>query len=155
MKRNADLTVSERMAGYNSERHGLYSRYLRTRHPGGGMDDAEASDFRRFLTAPWSPTVFLELHHDDRLLAVAVTDVCATGISAVYTFYDPDEHERGLGTFAILQQVELARRRGIPWVYLGFWIDGHPKMDYKRRFRPLQVRRADGWTELSSNAEPR
>jgi arginine-tRNA-protein transferase len=155
MKRNADLTVSERMAGYNSERHGLYSRYLRTRHPGGGMDDAEASDFRRFLTAPWSPTVFLELHHDDRLLAVAVTDVCATGISAVYTFYDPDEHERGLGTFAILQQVELARRRGIPWVYLGFWIDGHPKMDYKRRFRPLQVRRADGWTELYSNAEPR
>lgn len=148
LKRNADLTVTERMAGYNSERHVLYSRYLRTRHPGGGMDDAEASDFRRFLTAPWSPTVFLELHRDNRLLAVAVTDVCATGVSAVYTFYDPDEQARGLGTFAILQQVELARRRGIPWVYLGFWIDGHPKMDYKRRFKPLQVRTAEGWVEL-------
>ena len=149
LKRNADLTVTERMAGYNSERHSLYSRYLRTRHPGGGMDEAEASDFRRFLTAPWSPTLVLELQRDDRLLAVAVTDVCATGVSAVYTFYDPDEQERGLGTFAILQQVALARRRGIPWVYLGFWIDGHPKMDYKRRFRPLQVRRADGWVELA------
>jgi leucyl-tRNA---protein transferase len=149
LKRNADLTVTERMAGYNSERHSLYSRYLRTRHPGGGMDEAEASDFRRFLTAPWSPTLFLELHRDDRLLAVAVTDVCATGVSVVYTFYDPDEQERGLGTFAILQQVALARRRVIPWVYLGFWIDGHPKMDYKRRFRPLQVRRADGWVELA------
>ncbi|GAB2569434.1 arginyltransferase [Dyella jejuensis] len=148
LKRNADLVVSERMAGYNSERHALYSRYLRTRHPGGGMDEAEASDFRRFLTAPWSPTVFIELHLGERLLAVAVTDVCATGISAVYTFYDPDEQERGLGTFAILQQIELARRRDIPWVYLGFWIEGHPKMDYKRRFRPLQVRTAKGWTDL-------
>jgi leucyl-tRNA---protein transferase len=148
LKRNADLTVTERMAGYNSERHTLYSRYLRTRHPGGGMDEAEASDFRRFLTAPWSPTVFLEVHLGERLLAVAVTDICATGISAVYTFYDPDEQGRGLGTFAILQQVELARRRGIPGVYLGFWIEGHPKMDYKRRFQPLQVRLADGWVDL-------
>src|SRR5215469_3458820 len=148
LKRNADITVTERMAGYNSERHALYSRYLRTRHPGGGMDDAEASDFRRFLTAPWSPTLFLEMHLNDRLLGVAVTDVCAMGISAVYTFYDPDEQARGLGTFAILQQVELARCNGIAWVYLGFWIDGHPKMDYKRRFRPLQVRTADGWKNL-------
>jgi arginyl-tRNA--protein-N-Asp/Glu arginylyltransferase len=148
LKRNDDLIVRECMAGYNSERHALYSRYLRTRHPGGGMDEAEASDFRRFLTAPWSPTVFLELHKDDRLLAVAVTDVCITGISAVYTFYDPDEQERSLGTFAILQQIELAKRRGIPWVYLGFWIEGHPKMDYKRRFRPLQVRTAEGWVAL-------
>ncbi|HTV85867.1 MAG TPA: arginyltransferase [Dyella sp.] len=148
LKRNDDLTVTERMAGYNSERHALYSRYLRTRHPGGGMDEAEASDFRRFLTAPWSPTLFLEMHLRDRLLAVAVTDVCATGISAVYTFYDPDEAQRGLGTFAILQQVEVARRNGIAWVYLGFWIDGHPKMDYKRRFQPLQVRTMDGWNAL-------
>lgn len=148
LKRNDDLIVRECMAGYNSERHALYSRYLRTRHPGGGMDEAEASDFRRFLTAPWSPTVFLELHKDDRLLAVAVTDVCITGISAVYTFYDPDEQVRSLGTFAILQQIELAKRRGIPWVYLGFWIEGHPKMDYKRRFRPLQVRGTAGWAAM-------
>ena len=148
LKRNADLTIVECMPGYNRERHALYERYLRTRHPGGGMDDADASDFRRFLTAPWSPTLFLELRLGTRLLAVAVTDVCANGISAVYTFYDPDETARSLGTCAILQQVELARRRGMPWLYLGFWIDGHPKMDYKRRFKPLQVRGTDGWHEL-------
>jgi arginine-tRNA-protein transferase len=88
------------------------------------------------------------MHLADRLIGVAVTDVCNAGISAVYTFYDPDEQDRGLGTFAILQQVELARRRGIPWVYLGFWIDGHPKMDYKKRFQPLQVRTTEGWTDL-------
>ena len=148
LKRNEDLVVSESVPGYNRERHGLYQRYLRSRHPGGGMDEAEASDFRRFLTAPWSPTVFLEMRDDDRLLAVAVTDVCASGMSAVYTFYEPGESARSLGTFAILQQVELARRRRIPWLYLGFWINGHPKMDYKRRFQPLQIRSADGWEAL-------
>jgi arginine-tRNA-protein transferase len=149
LKRNADLTVVECMPGYNRERHALYEHYLRTRHPGGGMDDADASDFRRFLTAPWSPTLFLELRLGTRLLALAVTDVCPNGISAVYTFYDPAETARSLGTCAILQQIELARRRGMPWLYLGFWIDGHPKMDYKRRFKPLQIRGTDGWRELA------
>ena len=148
LKRNADLVVSESIPGYNLERHGLYERYLQSRHAGGGMDDAEASDFRRFLTAPWSPTLFMELHQGDQLLAVAVTDICLNGISAVYTFFDPDESARSLGTYAILRQVELARRRGVPWLYLGFWIDGHPKMDYKRRFRPLQIRTADGWVVM-------
>lgn len=148
LRRNADVTITECMAGYNTERHALYERYLRTRHAGGGMDEAEASDFRRFLTAPWSPTLFLEFRLGSRLLGVAVTDVCIAGLSAVYTFFDPDEAVRGLGTFAILQQVELARRRGIPWIYLGFWIEGHPKMDYKRRFRPLQVRGPNGWEAL-------
>ena len=148
LKRNTDIEISERIPGYNRERHALYERYLQGRHRGGGMDDADASDFRRFLTAPWSPTLFLELRQDKRLLAVAVTDICVNAISAVYTFYEPGENTRGLGTFAILQQVELARRRGVPWLYLGFWIDGHPKMDYKRRFRPLQIRTANEWVEM-------
>ena len=148
LKRNADLTVVECMAGYNAERHALYETYLRARHSGGGMDEADASDFRRFLTAPWSPTLFLEFRRGTRLLAVAVTDVCLNGLSAVYTFFEPDEAARSLGTYAILQQVQLARRRGLPWVYLGFWIEGHPKMDFKRRFRPLQVRTREGWMPL-------
>ena len=151
LKRNADLSLVECIPGYNAERHALYERYLRTRHAGGGMDEAEASDFRRFLTAPWSPTLFLEFREGARLLGVSVTDVCLTGVSAVYTFFDPDEAARSLGTWAILQQVELARRRGIPWVYLGFWIDGHPKMDYKRRFQPLQVRGPEGWQPMQEN----
>jgi arginine-tRNA-protein transferase len=148
MKRNADLLVTESMAGYNTERYDLYERYLRRRHLGGGMDEADASDFRRFLTAPWSPTLFLEFRLGSRLLGVAVTDVCLNGLSAVYTFFDPDEEARSLGTYAILQQVELARRRGLPWIYLGFWIKGHPKMDYKQRFKPMQIRTANGWTNL-------
>ena len=149
-RRNADLVVTECPAGYNAERHALYEKYLRHRHPGGGMDDADASDFRRFLTAPWSPTLFLEIRQRERLLGVAVTDLCASGASAVYTFFEPDEPARSLGTFAILAQVELARRRCLPFVYLGFWIDGHPKMDYKRHFRPLQIRTAVGWQTMDA-----
>jgi leucyl-tRNA---protein transferase len=149
LKRNADIQVIESMAGYNAERHALYERYLRSRHPGGGMDEADASDFRRFLTAPWSPTMFLEFRLGPRLLGVAVTDVCLQGLSAVYTFFDPDETARSLGTYAILQQVALAQRRGLAWIYLGFWIAGHPKMDYKRRFRPMQIRTSEGWVEMA------
>jgi arginine-tRNA-protein transferase len=144
-RRNADITVTETEPGYTRERHRLYERYLRTRHAGGGMDAADGDDFGRFLTAPWSPTVFLEFRLETTLLGVAVTDVCLNGVSAVYTFFDPDHDERGLGTFGILSQVALARRRGLPHVYLGFWIEGHPKMDYKRRFRPLEIRRNGLW----------
>ncbi len=149
LKRNADLQVLETSPGYTAERHALYQAYLRQRHADGGMDEADAADFQRFLTAPWSPTLFLELRLASRLLGVAVTDVCLNGLSAVYTFFDPSEQARGLGTFAILQQLQLAARRGLPWVYLGFWIEGHPKMDYKRRFRPLQIRGAEGWRYMA------
>jgi arginine-tRNA-protein transferase len=150
LRRNADLNVHELAPGYTAERHQLYARYLRARHAGGGMDDARLDDFNRFLTAPWSPTLFLEVRRDEELLAVAVTDICPNSVSAVYTFFDPGAETRSLGTFAILQQVELARRRGLPWLYLGFWIDGHPTLDYKRRFKPLQIRTATGWTVLTA-----
>lgn len=148
LQRNADIEVSEQMPGFTRERHALYRRYLQARHSGGGMDAADAEDFQRFLAAPWSPTLFLEFRAGSRLLGVAVTDVALAGLSAVYTFFDPEEDARSLGTFGILQQVELARRRGIPYVYLGFWIAGHPKMDYKRRFKPLEIRRHGRWIPM-------
>ncbi|MEO7066587.1 MAG: arginyltransferase [Rhodanobacter sp.] len=147
-KRNADLEIHEAEASYTDERYALYKAYLQSRHAGGGMDSAAASDFQEFLTAPWSPTMFLELRLRGRLLAVAVTDVCSDSLSAVYTFFDPNEGTRSLGTFAILQQVAMARRRQLSWLYLGFWINGHPKMDYKRRFRPLQIRTEKGWSVI-------
>jgi arginine-tRNA-protein transferase len=149
LRRNADLDVREVAPAYSDERFALYARYLHTRHAGGGMDDATPEDFDRFLTAPWSPTRFLEFRAAGRLLALAVTDVCAQGLSAVYTCFEPDQPARSLGTFAILKQLELARAAGLPWLYLGFWIDGHPKMDYKRRFKPLQIRTASGWVTMS------
>jgi arginine-tRNA-protein transferase len=148
LARNADLAVRIAPAAYTDEYFALYQRYLSARHRDGGMDDARPDDFARFLYTGWSPTRFIEFRRGEHLLGLAVTDFCPSGLSAVYTFFDPDETARGLGTFAILSQIRLARERGLPHVYLGFWIEGHPKMHYKARYRPLEVLRDGGWHEL-------
>jgi arginyl-tRNA--protein-N-Asp/Glu arginylyltransferase len=148
LARNAPVETRIVAAAYSEEYFALYRRYLRARHPDGGMDDARPEDFSRFLYTGWSPTRFVEFREDGRLLALAVTDFCAAGLSAVYTFFDPDESSRGLGSLAILSQVRIAREHGLPHVYLGFWIEGHPKMHYKRRFRPLEILREGAWREL-------
>lgn len=148
MQRNADLEIEVEAARYTEEYFELYRRYLGARHPGGGMDDAVPGDFMRFLTSPWSPTRFVCFRERGRLLAVAATDESPCGLSAVYTFYDPADSARGLGTFAILTQIEMARARGLPHLYLGYWIAGHPKMGYKTDFRPIEVLRSEGWTQL-------
>lgn len=141
--RNADLAIRLTEAGYNDERFALYQRYLSSRHRDGGMDDATPEDFRRFLYTDWSPTRFIEFRLDGALVAVAVTDVCANGLSAVYTWFDPAHAERSLGSFGVLSQIKLARDNALDHLYLGFWIAGHPKMDYKARYQPLEVL-ADG-----------
>ncbi len=145
LKRNADLVISLVPPARSEENFALYRRYLAARHPDGGMDDPGEDDFERFLACAWSPTRFLELRAGDELLAVAVTDVLPQGLSAVYTFYAPEHPERSLGTCAILHQIELARAQHLPHLYLGYWIDGHPKMDYKARFRPLERLRDGMW----------
>src|SRR5690606_24127352 len=104
----------------------------RARHPDGGMDQHGAHEFDQFLVGSWANSRFLELRERGRLLAVAVTDIDALSMSAVYTFYDPAEAGRGLGTLAILRQIEWAARERRRHLYLGYWIDGHDKMDYKR-----------------------
>jgi arginine-tRNA-protein transferase len=148
--RNADLTVAWEPARFESECFALYRRYLGARHPAGGMDDADPDDFSRFLTSPWSPTEFLCFRLGTQLLAVAVTDRTQYGLSSVYTFYEPEFAARGLGTYAILTQIAEARRLQLPHVYLGYWIDGHPKMGYKNRFRPLEVLRGQRWERVAA-----
>ena len=148
LARNRDLQLRIAAPAFSDEYFELYRRYLGARHKNGGMDDPAAEDFERFLFTGWSPTKFLELRLRERLLAVAVTDFTATGLSAVYTFFDPGESARGLGTYAILRQIELARERGLDYVYLGFWIARHPKMDYKARFAPLDLHDGTDWHRL-------
>ncbi|HEY7873040.1 MAG TPA: arginyltransferase [Rudaea sp.] len=147
--RNRDLEMRIVAAQFRDEYFDLYRRYLGARHRDGGMDDPATEDFERFLFTTWSPTKFIELRLRERLLAVAVTDFTTTGLSAVYTFFDPAESARGLGTCAILRQIELARERNLAYVYLGFWIARHPKMDYKARFAPLELLDGGDWRRLN------
>lgn len=153
-RRNAAVEHHWRPALYHPAYFELYERYIGDRHPGGGMDDPSPEDFRRFLLSPWSRTRYLELREAGELLAVAVCDASRQGLSAVYTFFRPDLPERSLGTLAILRQIELCQSRGLPYLYLGYWIENHPKMHYKASFRPLQVLRDGQWEELHAAAVP-
>ncbi|MFT3756019.1 MAG: arginyltransferase [Pseudoxanthomonas sp.] len=142
--RNARIETRVVAAERSDEQLALYQRYLHARHRGDGMDGHGAVEFDQFLVGSWSQGRFLELRDHSteggrRLVAVAVTDVLPDALSAVYTFYDPDYEARSLGTLAILRQLEWARREGRKHLYLGYWINGHRKMDYKRRFKPLEA----------------
>jgi len=153
LARNAQVTMRVQPAERSDEMLALYRRYIAHRHMGGGMEHHGAMEFEQFLIGRWSPTRFLELrdpapHGPGPLIAVAVTDVLDEGLSAVYTFYDPDLAHRGLGTLALLRQIEWARREGRAHLYLGYWIRSHPKMDYKQRFRPLEAFNGQAWHDL-------
>ncbi|NYZ63954.1 arginyltransferase [Luteimonas deserti] len=149
LARNADIETRVVAAERNAERLALYRRYLAARHAGGGMDDHGASEFDQFLIGSWNEGRLLELRLHGRLVAVAVTDLVADALSAVYTFYDPDLVSRGLGTLAILQQIAWARREDRHHLYLGYWIEGHRKMDYKRSFQPLEGFDGRHWRPLA------
>jgi arginyl-tRNA--protein-N-Asp/Glu arginylyltransferase len=104
---------------------------------------------QRFLLSKWSETLLLEGWQDQQLLFVAVTDVIDGGLSALYTFFDPALHQRSIGTYAILQQIEQAKQLGLKWLYLGYWVAGCQKMSYKANFNAVQVlSRNEGWQAL-------
>jgi arginyl-tRNA--protein-N-Asp/Glu arginylyltransferase len=148
LARNADLSVHIAPARRTAENFELYRRYLDSRHRGGGRDDPAPENFDGFLACAWSPTEFMEFRLDGRLVAVAVTDVVPDALSAVYTFYDPELAARSLGSYALLRQIQRAREEGRSHVYLGFWLAGHPKMDYKRGYRPLEYLDGQHWRPL-------
>lgn len=143
-RRNADLTVRIR-ANISDAHFELYQRYLRARHDGGGMNPDDKTGFHNFLNCGWGATEFWDFLLDHELIACAVVDRLPQALSAVYTFFDPDHASRSLGIYAVLKQVELARKSGRSHVYLGYWVPGSPKMDYKKGFSALQVLGNHGW----------
>lgn len=152
LARNADIEARVVVAERDDERLALYRRYLAWRHPGGGMDDHGAHEFDQFLIGSWNEGRLLELRLQGSLVAVAVTDLTADALSAVYTFYAPELASRGLGTLAILRQIAWARREQRAHLYLGYWIEGHRKMDYKRSFQPLEGFDGRQWRTLPGPA---
>ncbi len=149
---NADLTTDVAEARYTDEYFSLYEKYLNTRHKDSGMDQPRREDFERFLISDWCDSLFLELRlkdgQNDKLLAVAVTDQVDTGLSAVYTYFDPDYQKRSLGTAAILQQIALTKAMGLEHLYLGYWIAGSQKMTYKSEFTPQERYISDQWIRI-------
>lgn len=144
-KRNQDITVRELPPSFDETHYALYERYINQRHDDGDMYPPSAEQYGSFLTSEWSETRFYEFRAGEKLLAIAVCDLLDNGLSAVYTFFDPDEAKRSLGTFAILWQIEETRRLGLPSLYLGYWIKSSPKMNYKIAFRPIELLINNEW----------
>lgn len=149
MVRNADLYVTEEPARYTREIYRLYARYIDVRHGDGDMFPPSEEQFTSFLTCDWADTRFHCFRSPaGELLAVAVTDHLDDGLSAVYTFFDPDQDQRGLGVNALLWQIHACQRLGLPYLYLGYWIRQCQKMSYKSQYRPLELFRQGHWRDL-------
>ncbi|MCW9014681.1 MAG: arginyltransferase [Gammaproteobacteria bacterium] len=153
LKRNNDLITRVRPADYCEEDYALYVRYINSRHGDGSMANPSPDDYRNFLLSDWGQTLFIETRLNNKLLSIAVSDQLQAGLSAVYTFFDPAEEKRSLGTFAILQQIWLAQVHKLPHVYLGYWIKNHPKMDYKKNFNSLEFYLNQLWIDKHLSAK--
>jgi arginine-tRNA-protein transferase len=150
LRRNADLTEHERPPQSTDEQYRLFARYLAARHGDGPMAKMTPEDYRAMVEETPVETAILEYRDPEgALLAACLADALSDGYSAVYSFADPDQPKRGLGNYMILRLIERARERGLPHVYLGYWIAESRKMSYKDRFRPIEALGADGWRLLS------
>jgi arginine-tRNA-protein transferase len=151
--RNADVVSEMKIAVPTSEQYAIFRGYLDSRHRDGGMADMTVLDYAMMVEDSHIETRIIEYRRRDGgraddLLAVALTDVLGDGLSMVYSFFEPDEAARSLGTLMVLDHIERARRMGLAYVYLGYWVRGSRKMDYKGRFLPQERLTPDGWARV-------
>jgi len=153
---NADLIGAINDAEPSTEQYSLFRKYLDARHRKGGMSDMTVLDYAMMVEDTHVNTKIVEYRRrgpdsfitgkgQGELIAVALTDIMADGLSMVYSYFDPDLYERSLGTFMILDHINRARAAGLPHVYLGYWVNGSPKMSYKVRFTPQEHLGSKGW----------
>lgn len=146
LARNADLGVEDTIAHATAEQFRLFNAYQRSRHAGGEMATMGFRDYRAMVEDSPLDTRVIEFHEpDDTLAGVMLADRQDDALSAVYSHYDPALDRRSLGTYMVLWLVKEAERRGLSYVYLGYWIEESAKMTYKTRFRPLEGLSTEGW----------
>jgi arginyl-tRNA--protein-N-Asp/Glu arginylyltransferase len=157
MRRNADIASEMRIAVPTSEQYAIFRAYLDSRHRDGGMADMTVLDYAMMVEDSHIETRIIEYRRrhtgasqrgGGELVAIALTDVLGDGLSMVYSFFEPDEAARSLGTFMVLDHIARAQRMGLSYVYLGYWVRGSRKMDYKSRFLPQERLMPDGWARV-------
>ena len=153
-EKNAEVRGTVVRAEPSSEQYSLFRSYLDVRHADGGMADMTVLDYSMMIEDSHVETRLLEYRvgttsiSPGRLIAVALTDLLADGLSMVYSFYAPGEQARSLGSFMILDHIRRARRLGLPHLYLGYWVEGSKKMAYKARFLPQERLGMNGWDRV-------
>ncbi|ANU08579.1 arginyltransferase [Paraurantiacibacter namhicola] len=159
-RRNEDLVVTECRPWATAEQFELLQKYLSVRHPGGGMaamDEIDYADMVEHTSVSSYVVEYREPNADGtpgRLVGACLTDCQADGLSMIYSFYDPEHEDRaGLGNFIILDHIRRAAEGGLPYVYLGYWVEGAARMQYKVRYRPLEKLGPDGWQRMSDAAQ--
>ena len=157
MKKNVELQRSAMSPWATDEQYTLFRRYLEHRHADGGMADMDIFEFAAMIeeTPIKSRVIEYTAPTDDGtrdLAAVCLTDVFDDGVSMVYSFFEPELTKNSLGTYLILDHIDIARGAGLPYVYLGYWVPGSPKMAYKAGFNALEIYRKGEWIPLEDPA---
>ncbi len=159
LRRNGTLKREATAPWATEEQFALFRRYLDSRHADGGMADMDIFEFAAMIEeTPVRSRVVEYTGPGDApgrrsLIAVSLTDILDDGVSMVYSFYEPDLDHQSLGTYVILDHVDLAREAGLPYVYLGYWVPGSRKMGYKARFGALEVYHKGAWREMTDPAQ--
>jgi leucyl-tRNA---protein transferase len=158
LRRNADIAGEMRIAVPTSEQYAIFRAYLDSRHRDGGMADMTVLDYAMMVEDSHIETRIIEYRRREpgmtgkrqggELVAIALTDVLSDGLSMVYSFFEPEEANRSLGTFMVLDHIARAKSMGLAYVYLGYWVRGSQKMDYKSRFLPQERLMPDGWERI-------
>ena len=158
LAKNADLTRALRPAEATEEQFLLLRRYLSSRHAEGGMSDMTGADYVAMVEESPVRTHIVEYRYTagparGELAAAALVDVLKDGLSLVYSFYDPDADKRSLGIYIILDHIAQARAAGFEHLYLGYWISGSAKMNYKAQFQPIELLQRGTWRPFNENGE--
>jgi len=162
LKANADLIATACRPWSTSEQFELLQRYLDARHPGGGMATMDEVDFADMVEHTPVDSYVIEYREPDadgtpgRLVGACLTDRQGDGLSMIYSFYDSAHpHRDGLGNYIILDHIRRAVAEGLPYVYLGYWVEGSVRMQYKVRYRPLERLERDGWLRFTDEEQDR
>ena len=153
LKQHQHLQIDTQPLKFRLEHYALYLRYQSQRHSGGGMDNDSRDQYAHFLLQSRVDTRLIEFRDQGRLMMVSIVDFLPDGLSSVFTFFEPDLRGASFGTYNILWQIQACRELGLPYLYLGYWIQASPKMAYKARFTPMEGLINGRWQPLE-NADP-